>query len=390
MKKMSALLQKPMGQVLAATVLFCFIYIALFSGLYRAGTAYMLKERGRRGADLTSLSAGAVYANGLRLVQYSNIVLMMVFASDIGAIGLKISPLIPGLPEDLPLVLATAKAADPNHRREWQEVQSFLFGVPLENGSSSRAGLDLQLPLEPIHGSIELQAHSTAGDNQLKNNLILPCLFYNIETTKNLGRAVLPDMALRFRRAGEILSDSPPAGYSLEHDGQKYYFTQDQVEPAQNPRLPGQMRVRQDYPSPFSGMWVHSDKDGSNSDDFDHFVSHFPFGPATAKALQGFLDKVLLDVTHRDDPPNHTLALLNQLPGKAGGTALNLTQTTEVTVEGGGLAAWDIQNPPFKSYLKKLDPGDFPGMGPWIQLQKAADSGFSDLKNQLGFLGGAP
>ncbi|HET9870157.1 MAG TPA: hypothetical protein VFR02_06665, partial [bacterium] len=60
MRRLHPALAGPRGQVLLATLLFCFIFTVLFAGLFRSGLLYGLKERSVRACDLTALSSGAV------------------------------------------------------------------------------------------------------------------------------------------------------------------------------------------------------------------------------------------------------------------------------------------------------------------------------------------
>src|ERR1700690_1443456 len=79
--------EKPSGQVLIATLFFCFVFFALFIGLYKSGMIYSAKERATRATDLTALSAGAVYANGLQLVRVTNAILLVFASLDIVVIA---------------------------------------------------------------------------------------------------------------------------------------------------------------------------------------------------------------------------------------------------------------------------------------------------------------
>src|SRR5579859_7596646 len=125
MRKLRAFTQKPLGQVLLATLLFCFIFLVLFAGLYKAGTAYIVKERARRSTTLTALTGGAVYANGLQLVRKSNDLLMLFVGVDLFKAGFAAAAVFAGGP--LAMVEA-AKAADKlNARTAVQEFQNLFF-----------------------------------------------------------------------------------------------------------------------------------------------------------------------------------------------------------------------------------------------------------------------
>lgn len=122
MRKMNTLIREsPAGQALLATLLFCFIFVVLFAGLYKAGLSYIQKERALRGTDLTALSVGAVYANGLQLVRYSNVALMASVIADVVTI------------------VASEGKIDPNLRGTVQTLQKYIFGIN-NNGDSPGIG----------------------------------------------------------------------------------------------------------------------------------------------------------------------------------------------------------------------------------------------------------
>ena len=342
MKSLRTFNERPQGQVLLATLLFCFIFAVLFSGLYRAGTAYIQKEASRRSGDLTALSSGAVYANGLQLVKYSNIILMGAATIDIANIA---KALIPTLPEGLLAAPAIIKAADTHFRDKVQDLQDVFFGVEKPTG---------------VYPAVimELETHALAGDNALKNTPpVQPLLLFNTETSK-LAQAAVPNMSLRFRHLDELIPEQRSAIFSLKHEGQRYFFTEAEVEPANNPRYPDQMRVKKNSPSAFSGFWVR--REGENSQSDTNFIGQF-IPPSLLGSLRSALHKIRLDVTHRSEPPNHTLTLWTQLPGRVGKQEINLNHICEVTVEGGGLAAWDIGEF-FKVSLQKFDPASLPAI----------------------------
>lgn len=340
---------RPSGQVLLATILFCFIFSVLFIGLYKAGMTYSLKERSRRSTDLTVLSAGAIYANGLQLVRYSNVMLMLFFAADIARMGLAIAPFIPGFPETIPAAVLAAKKADPHLREQVQRIQSRLFGISLPRGEGS--------PETRITGIypllIEWEGHQVAGGNLLEESLLSPRFSYNLAGTRSIPNSLKPDMALRFRTADELLPPDPSVLYSLSHNGQRFYFSESQVEPAENPRSPGQMRVRRDAPSLFAGMWVKREKEGTKESGSNPLSRYTGIGPSIWRHLKGLLSEMTLDVTHREDPPHHTLTLLGRQTGQIGKDSLTMTHLSEVVLEGGGLAAWNVADPPFAVYLQK-------------------------------------
>jgi hypothetical protein len=376
MKSLHSLTNKPTGQVLLATLLFSFIFCALFMGLYKAGTAYVFKEKARRGSDLTALSAGAVYSNGLEMIRYTNIALMTAFAFDAGKMAAAAAPLI----ETPPAAIAAALQADKvNTRSAVQRIQTYAFGVELPTN----------VPLGTYPALIELEGHSIAGDNGLKNSFVQPLFLYNIETTSGLGLAVRPAMSLRFRNAGELIPQAPQALYSLSHNGQRYYFTQDQVEPAHNPRHPNQKRVRRDL-DPYGGMWVRKDNSGSNKPESgsgelvqllgDHKSVIWIFSH-----LRGLLAQVKLDVTHNTEPPDHTLVVISQFPGADGSPQKDFTQIGSVVLEGGGLAAWDVGKPRFQVHLQKKELTDLPAVK---SISSGISGGFSHFSKYLHVLDG--
>lgn len=133
MKELRTLSQKPLGQVLLATLLFCFIFLALFVGLYKSGIAYIGKERARRSTNLTALTAGAVYANGLQMVRESNFLLMFLVSADLYKDGLAAAAAAEGGP---PAMVAAALAADKvNSRTPFQKFQSIFFGIDTPPGA---------------------------------------------------------------------------------------------------------------------------------------------------------------------------------------------------------------------------------------------------------------
>ncbi len=350
MNTFSTTLQKPLGQVLLATLLFCFIFTALFVGLYKAGTAYLFKERSRRAVNMTALSAGAVYANGLQLVRESNILLMTAAAFDAWTIGSAVSAaaLAPP-PLDIAGIIAAAKVADPHTRDGIQKAQATFFGIDLPTG--------------PYPELIFGQAAVVAGENGLSQ----PPLFAYNHPTATAENVMMPNMALRFRSAAELLPDTETSSFSLTHDGIKHTFSPDEVEPAHNPLNPSQMRVRKDFPSPYSGWWVRREKDGSNSAGGSFLTKIAPL--SVLKQMKGYLEKFKLDVTDRDDPPCHTFALLGVMPGNIGGQTKRFFQLGETRVTADGLAAWDILHP-ITTHLEKVDLDSSPVLTQTLQTLK--------------------
>src|SRR5581483_3685992 len=129
MQKLTQFSRTPCGQVFLATLLFCFMFATLICGLYKAGAAYILKERSRRATNLTALTAGAVYANGLQLVREANLMIMAAAAFDILVISEEIAGEIALLPESAPLLIETAEKGDPNTRGLLQDTFAWIFGI---------------------------------------------------------------------------------------------------------------------------------------------------------------------------------------------------------------------------------------------------------------------
>jgi hypothetical protein len=332
MNNFKKIIQKPMGQVLLATLLFCFIFLALFVGLYKAGTAYILKEKSRRATNLTALTGGAVYANGLQLVRSSNKLLMVLIGIDLWKDGMAAATAFEGGP---PAMLEAAYQADKvNSRTAFQNFQKYFFGID-------------SIGVYP--GLIAAQAASTADENQLSSS---PLYAYNYETSPTVLQTATPNMALRFRTASEFIPDSNESLYSLTHDGIKHYFSSDEVEPAENPRHPHQMRVKKGgFPeSPYAGWWVKKESEG------DDTPGKNPLSKIDQKylaPLKEFLKKFKMDVTDRDYPPCHTFTLLGTLEGKIGSDEKTFYQVGEARIDSNGLAAWDLY--PFDIYLENVD-----------------------------------
>ncbi len=342
MKSWRHFCRKPLGQVLLATLFFCFIFAALFVGLYKAGTAYLLKERSRVATNMTALTAGAVYANGLQQVRYANTVLMVLVGIDAAKVAAAMAPFVE-LPPPLDAgAIPAAQTADlKNFRTPFQDLLKVIFGID-----------------QPFPGAypmlIEGQTIGTSSENQLS---MAPFYLYNYETADTANGAVLPNMALRFRKGSELMPTQPKDSYSLLHDGERHYFSSDQVEPARNPRFPHQMRVKKTFSRLFGGMWVRHEKNAAGAGLAQLFgVS---FSESFFKTVKEFMDQFKLDVIDRDDPPCHTFALLSVLKGHLGNQEKDFYQTAEVRVDVDGLAGWDALKPIDVS-LEKVDLSVFP------------------------------
>lgn len=340
----SKILKRPGGQVLAATLLFFSVFSVLFLLLYRSGGAHLLKERTVRGTDLTAVSCGAVYANGLQLVRYSNAVLMASAAFDLAQ--MVSAYLAAGGPASGPAAVAAAVAADPKTRERVQAVQETFFGV-------DRGGNTLRPGLYPL--LICSEGYALASDNGLESRPPLrPLFLFNTETS-SAARVLVPHMALRFRTADELLPDARNGPereplYRLRDasDGGWRLFRANQVEPAPGANA-GQMRVRCDLPSPYRCKYVEAAVEGPD----------LPGIRWALKRLKDVLKRIRLDVTHRDDPPCHSLLVWGRhrdrlFDGKP------VDQFSETALTGGGLAAWDIPRPKFKARLKAVEPERMP------------------------------
>ncbi|SRR5579871_174985 len=337
--------QNPLGQVLLATLLFCFVFIALFLGLYKSGQAYIVKEETRRAVNLTSLTGGAVYANGLQLVREANIVIMGSAAFDAAVIAQSIGEaLLAPPPLDVAAVALAAEKADPHSRNPAQDIFAAVFGVDTPAGIGAYPAL------------IAGQAYLTANENSLS---LPPYNAYNYETAKDID-AVAPNMALRFRHADEFLPDNNVAPYSLMHNGVRHYFYSDQVESADNPRHPKQMRVKKFSSSEFAGWWVRREKGGLDDGGAGNLSGQNPFSKVTGIGLlKKYLHQFKLDITDRDDPPCHSFTTLGNMKVKTGAQDKSLYEVGEVRVETKGISAWDTGKP-FQIYLVKVNIDAFP------------------------------
>jgi len=179
--------KNPSGQVLLATLLFCFIFAALFVGLYKSGLLYNAKTRAIRASNLTALSAGAVYANGLQLVRATNIVLLSAAAVDFMLLT-SAEALTWGAASFLPSSVKFALI------KGVQSIQRALFGI------------DQPLAVYPI--LIFQETLSIASQNGLKNTWPLPSspiLLFNIKSLDgDITQAIVPNMALKFRTADAL------------------------------------------------------------------------------------------------------------------------------------------------------------------------------------------
>jgi hypothetical protein len=351
MKKMNHLIKEnPAGQALLATLLFCFIFVVLFAGLYKAGLSYIQKERALRGTDLTALSVGAVYANGLQLVRYSNAALMGLVVADVLT------------------YIATEGRVDLNLRGKMHTFQKWIFGINDKGDGPGIGAYPFLFWLEGVQ---------IAENNQLLNNWPsfsrgfhlpvppLPMFLFNAETT-NLQWLLIPNMALKFRSAVDLLPQikNEKVLYFEEdkyHKGQLIYFPEEDVEPWVTSKHQGQMRVK------IQGRYFHDGlkmkpvvTPGTNPADKDSFLG---------KSLQtatDLLKNIQFDVTHADDPHKHTVVVYDQLPSSVsqaqGKETLNFHSLSEAKLVGGGLAAWDILKPKFLVRLVPFEIQNLPAI----------------------------
>ncbi|HVZ80577.1 MAG TPA: hypothetical protein VHE12_07235 [bacterium] len=341
------------GQALLATLLFCFIFMALFVGLYKAGLSYIQKERALRGTDLTALSVGAVYANGLQLVRYSNVALMGSVIADVVTI------------------VSTEGEIDPNLRGAVQTLQKRIFGI---NDKGDGPGIGLYPLLFWLEGP------RTAGNNQLVDNWPslstgfklplppLPMFFFNPETS-DLSWLLVPNMSLRFRTAADLLPDLQKQKIFYyhqdpDHPGQNIYYPADAVGPAENVKNPAQMWVL--VPGRFFHKYlslkpVITPGAGASGDSF--------LGKSLNVA-SSLLKNIKFDVTHATDLHDHSIVVYDQLPSSInrgpGKGNLSFHSLSESKLIGGGLAAWDVIQPKFKVRLIPFEIQKLPAIRDWV------------------------
>lgn len=337
--------KNPSGQVLLATLLFCFIFMALFIGLYKSGMLYNAKERAIRASNLTALSTGAVYANGLQIVRLTNVALLLAAAVDILAIAAALeitggfSLIIPSQFKDL------------NTRKLVQDVQSILFGINQPIGIypllisdetisiASQNGLKSTFPsLNPLSWSLPIPPS--------------PILIFNVTTLgPGLAQAIVPNMALKFRTAN-FFSDTVPKPkkiykYKSRKDGAIHYLNSDQVELAPNSQNKGQMRVKKGVGLEGEGYFVAEEVNAGLSK-LNAVIN-----------IANFLAALQLDVTDRDIPAVHNIFVYASYPTSIKDPQNNnaeIQTLSQVNVLGTGLAAWNVNDPPYQATLAPTDP----------------------------------
>jgi len=362
-------IENPQGQVLLATLLFCFIFFSLFIGVYKSGIVYSLKERATRSCDLTALSAGAVYGNGMQLVRLSNAILMGFAMVDLGIMALAVafSSVV-----SLGALAAAAIKADPHFRQIVQNLQRVLFGI----GTT------------PIPGAYPLlifsESLSIAEDNGLKNNWPLPAqlswripfppspiMLFNLEGSNSLLISVIPNMALKFRTANLFIPSLENSVkktaryyYTNKSTGERIYVNADQAEIAPNSTNAGQMRVKKgalgkESNGKFLVINQEAEKEAQKEADQEFKKASIQKIETSLGGISSLLNGVLLDVTDQDTPPNHTVLVYSTFPTSVRNTnqaSTNLECASEISVEGTGLSAWNLSDPPYQCRLISTDP----------------------------------
>ena len=337
--------KNPSGQVLLATLLFCFIFVALFIGLYKSGMLYNAKERAIRASNLTALSAGAVYANGLQLVRLTNVALLLAAAVDILAIA-AVLEVTGGLSLIIP-----SQFKDLNTRKLVQDIQSVLFGINQPIGIypllisdetisvASQNGLKSTFPsLNPLSWSLPIPPS--------------PILIFNVTTLgPGLAQAIVPNMALKFRTANFFLDTLPKPNkiYSYKNgkNGKVYTFNSDQVELAPNSQNEGQMRVKKGVGLEGEGYFV-TEQVSAGLSKLNAVIN-----------LANLLAGLQLDVTDRDIPAVHNIFVYASYPTSIKDTQNNnaeIQTLSQVNLSGTGLAAWNVNDPPYQATLASTDP----------------------------------
>lgn len=193
----------------------------------------------------------------------------------------------------------------------------------------------------------------------------LPMFLFNAETT-SLQWLLIPNMALKFRTAADFLPDFQKQQIFYFHKdpdrpGQYIYYPPGDVEPAKNTRNPNQMWVS--VPGRFWHKYLYIKPvitPGTSPVNEDSFLGK---SLDTANKL---LKNILFDVTHADNPHNHTVVVYDQLPSSIskgpGKDNLYFHSLSEAKLVGGDLAAWDILQPKFKVRLVPFEIQNLPAI----------------------------
>ncbi len=346
--------QKPAGQVLLATLLFCFIFITLFIGLFKSGLLFSAKERAIQAANLTALSAGAVYANGMQVVRLSNAIVFAIalgsvalLATGIGSV-LEISSLLLGFnPFDV------VKAA--------QNVQKLLFGIDEPSGLYPLLIFTETLSLTSQNGLKNTWPSLAPSTWQTPISVPSPLMLFNVASIgPETLKAVVPNMALKFRDGSFLAVPKIPKLYQMNDQGKIRIYTENQVEPAKNSRG--------------ATYWVKAGYVGAH-----RYVSEIK-NAATDKAnkiatIFSTLSAMKLDVIDRDAPPLHNIFFYAAYPTTAkdpNGKNAEIQTLSQVMVTGSGLEFWKVSDPPYITTLASTDP---------IELVK--QSGFTSFMQNL-------
>lgn len=359
MKRFRVLPLRPHGQALVATLLFCFVFAALFAALYRAGTLYQAKARTARGADLSVLSGGAVYCDGLQWVRYANVVLVFAIAVDL--VKMAVAAASAGALTGGAAAVEAAWTADKlNLRSRIQTIVRPIFGIEYPTG------------LFPF--LILYETRQAARSNHLSTSFgtgaaslvpAPPVLLFNVKTAGIQGAA--PGMNLRFRTLQDLLDDlgdvldEEPLYYSYSRG---LTFTSSQVEPCRNTPHPGQKCVKKGTPK-YGGLYCEVVPDGGAGlhQDLPVVKSMMARAKWALNILAKILSGVKLDITHGTKPPDHTLLFYDF---SASGS-VRVHQTAEALVEGPGLCAWDLTAGPFRTRLVSEEFDQLPLIGPLLQ-----------------------
>ena len=302
------------------------------------------KQRAIRASNLTALSAGAVYANGLQLVRYTNALLLTAAAINLVAI-FAAGDLTFGAAYLLPDSdkLALIKAV--------QYIQKMLFGIDEPFGIYPLLISDETLSIASQNGL----KNTWPTTNPLSWSLPIPpspILIFNIATLdSNLAQAVIPNMALKFRNASFFLAGIPKEKkmykYESEDDGKTRYLNSDQVELARKSKNNGQMRVKTGSGLKGAGKFVTEvvSRDLSKLNKLIQFANLFA--------------AINLDVTDRDVPAIHNIYVYASYPTPLKDSQNNnaeIQTLSETRVSGTGLAAWNLNDPPYHVTIAPTDP----------------------------------
>jgi hypothetical protein len=221
------------------------------------------------------------------------------------------------------------------------------------------------------------ESNNASKDNLLSNNWpnlnswtlpTPPSPIYLFNYEGSLAQAFVPNMGLKFRTLDFFLfkipkGDKPTRYYYREKKtGEIHYYNADKVVDARNPRFPNQKKVKVDD----QWKWVALEKEGEK----EAQEAEKALTDAEKKEEKGVIQKlkdkipffdiykqIPIDVTDRDDPPNHTVMVVSSYPNSDGfKSAGSLTSISETSVEGSGLDATKINDPPYSAKLKSSDP----------------------------------